>query len=118
MTPTLRATQAASAPIPFRSDAAGTGGMLVHALLVTVLLLGACLVLALHARKRGWLARWSIAPAATQAVGRMQVVDALKLSQRTTVFKVRDGQREFLVVESSVRAGIAGGMEVATHAAE
>lgn len=88
-------------PIPYRSDANSMAASTGSAMLVAVLLLAA-LALALHfAKRRGLLDRWIVA-APGRASGRldMQVVRALRVSPKTTVYRIRDADRHYLLVES------------------
>lgn len=87
--------------IPYRSDANSMAASTGSAMLVAVLLLAA-LALALHfAKRRGLLDRWIVA-APGRASGRldMQVVRALRVSPKTTVYRIRDADRHYLLVES------------------
>lgn len=93
---------ATPAPIPFRDSGVASGGEVFGVLATTLLLLAAFAAAGWYARRKGWLDRWANAPAAAGAAptARLRVVDRLRLSRRTTVFRVADGCNEFLLVES------------------
>jgi hypothetical protein len=93
--------QATPEPIPFRSESTGAGSGAVGAFGVTVALLAACVWLLHLAKRRGWLARWVVAaPPRPAADAPLQLEQALRLSARTTLYRVRDGGRTVLLVES------------------
>jgi hypothetical protein len=92
------ATQAAPA-IPFRETAEVSGGDVASALGWTLLLLALVAAFALLARRQGWLRRWgAVLPA--PAVERMRVEQVLRVSARTTLFRIADGPRQYLLAES------------------
>jgi hypothetical protein len=100
----------ASQPIAFRQDDADLATSATHVLLVTVLLLGAVLGALVIAKRRGWLQRWTggAAPATPSAgTAGLRVEQRLRLSARTTLFRVADGDRRYIVVEST------GGVQLA-----
>ena len=91
---------AASAPaIPFRETSTVSGGDIAAAFAWTVLLLVAALVLAIVAKRRGWLARWGVAAPAASATG-LRVEQVLRVSARTTLYRVADGRGHYLLAES------------------
>ena len=99
----------APAPIPFRKSGGVSGPEIFGSLVVTLLLLAALAGLAFYARKRGWLDRWLAVPAGQGAVARkLAVLEVLNISRRTSLIRVRHGDRELLIVESS------GNIEVRT----
>lgn len=91
----------AAQPIPYRSDASGMAASMTGALLVAVLLL-AVLALALRfAKRRGLLDRWIVAaPGRAAERTQMRVVHALRVSPKTTLYRIRDADRQYLLVES------------------
>ena len=95
----VAAAMAASIPFRDRADVAVTD---VFAVLGTTLaLLALALVTAFVAWRRGWLGRWGAAPAAAKSPGEdLRIERALRLSPRTVVFRIVDGERRFLLVES------------------
>ena len=108
-----------SAPIPFRESAATSAPEVVGILLITLLVLAAFGGLAWYSKRRGWLDRWSTKRALrpTDQAG-LSVVDTMRLSRRSTLYRVSDGSREYLLVESelnvelvSVPAGNAAGAQ-------
>ena len=85
-------------PLQFKADSSAGSGV-VTALLVTVLLLAATTAGLAFAKKRGWLKRWTVQPAGKP--GALAIVERLRISPRTVVFRVQDGDRQFVVVEST-----------------
>jgi hypothetical protein len=95
----------AAAPIPFRESSATSGTDAIGALGMTVALLLAAGAAAWYARKRGWLDRWAATPAgAAASTRRLAVTETLRLSRATTVYRIVDGAREYLVLESAGNA--------------
>jgi hypothetical protein len=102
-TPTRAET--AKPSIPYRDEGGGLAAEAGGAVFAAFVLL-ALLVVVLHvARKRGLLDRW-IAAAPTRAEGRepMRVEDALRVGPRTTLYRIRDGGRRYLLIESTAQA--------------
>jgi hypothetical protein len=95
------ATVATPQPIPYRKESSGVGGSVIGVLLVTVVVLAAFVLVLRMAKSRGMLDRWVVAPlprdAARQA---LQVEQSLRVGSRTTVHRIRDGERRYLLVES------------------
>ena len=93
----------APAPIPFRQSGGISGPEVFSSFAITLLLLAAVAGAAWYARKRGWLDKWLAVPASPGEAGkrRLAVVERLALSRRTTLIRVRDGERELLVLESA-----------------
>lgn len=78
---------------------AGDAGV---SLLVAVVLLACALGVALFARRKGWLARWTGAPTEPAGNG-LRVLEVLRLSRKTVLYRV-GGEREYLVIESETNA--------------
>lgn len=94
----------ASAPIPFRKTAVTSGPEVLGTLAITLLVLAGFAALAWYARRRGWLDRWvTHAPSTAAGNRKLSVIEVLHVSRKTTLFRVSDGQREFLLTESSVQ---------------
>lgn len=94
----------ASQPLHFKPEPAqGTG--IAAALVVTVLLLGAATALLALAKKKGWLKQWSVQPQGEMRGG-LAMVQRLRLSPRTMVFRLQDGERQILVVESTANVTV------------
>lgn len=91
--------------IPFRQDAGGVGSSVVGVLTLTVVLLALLAAAAWHARRRGWLDRWA-GPAPKAQAPRLRLEQVLRLSPRTTLYRVNHGGRILLVVESTATARI------------
>jgi hypothetical protein len=90
------------APIPFRQSGGVSGPEVFTSFGITLLLLGAAAAGAFYARRRGWLDRWLAVPTTADAgKRRLAVVERLALSRKTTLIRVRDGERELLVLESA-----------------
>lgn len=98
MSTALRSAQ--EAPIPFREEGPSVADGITVALGVLVLLLAAVMALLTLARRRGialpaWLGK------VTEPAGTGMAVEArLRLSPRTVVYRVRDGDTVLHVVES------------------
>lgn len=88
-------------PIPYRSEANGMAASTGSALLAAVLLLAVFALALRFAKKRGLLDRWIVA-APSLVAGRpdMQVERALRVSPKTTIYRIRDADRHYLLVES------------------
>jgi hypothetical protein len=98
---TVTSQGVAASPIPFRKTAA-SGPEVFGVLVTTVLVLAAFAALAVFARRRGWLDRWvGQAPLAADNKRRLAVVETLRISRKTTLYRVRNGDSEFLLAESS-----------------
>lgn len=97
------------ADIPYRHESADLTGSAASALLVTVALLAGCVAVLWYAKKHGWLSKWISPASARSAVGGMELVQSLRLSPKSTLHKVRDGQRSLLVLESTVQASVMTG---------
>lgn len=96
------AAPTATQAIAYRPDSSGIAGSAGDVLLVLVVLLGATLALALLAKRKGWLQRWTVgASSLVQTRTGLRVEQALRMSPRTTLFRVIDGERRYLLVESS-----------------
>lgn len=106
MTPAVAPASNAERAIPYRESAEVSGGDIAGAFGFALLLLATALGLAWFARRRGWLQRWG---AAARTAGRPQlsslrVEQALRISPRTVLFRIADGERTYLLAES--RQGI------------
>lgn len=98
---------ASTAPIRYRSESGTLADQATGVLLVLAVLLTAGLALALVAKRKGWLDRWIARPGAGVAGSgdaALRVEQALRLSPRTVLYRVGDGQGRYLVLESSVHA--------------
>lgn len=91
----------AARPIPYRSESGAMATSTGSALLVAVLLLAVFALALRFAKRRGLLDRW-IVSAPTRGVGRadMQVERALRVSPKTMIYRIRDADRHYLLVES------------------
>lgn len=93
-----------SAPIPFRKTAVTSGPEIFGTLVITLLVLAAFAAFAWYARRRGWLDRWiTQGPSAIAGKRKLQVIEVLHVSRKTTLFRISDGEREMLLTESSVQ---------------
>lgn len=104
--PNATVSTTASPSIPFRPETTSAADGAIHALLATSLLLAACLGALLYAKKRGWLNKWIPAPNASGREAALRTTGVLRLSQKTSVYQVTDGQHEFLVVETAGAAQV------------
>jgi len=91
-----------AAPIPFRKSSATSGSEVVGVFVTTLLVLAAFAALAAFARRHGWLDRWvGQLPSAPENKRQLVVVETLRVSRKTTVYRVKNGEHEFLLAESS-----------------
>lgn len=98
---------AAARPIPFKAENGGATASLALPLLLAVVLLALAVGLLWVARQKGWLRRWSAAPpAAGERADGLQVEQVLRLSPRTRLYRLRDGEHRFAVLESTAHASI------------
>ncbi len=89
-------------PIAYRPEASILADSAMDVLLVLVLMLSVVLALTWFAKQKGWLQRWTTATASRSATTRsLHVEQALRLSPRTTLFRVVDGTDRYLLVEST-----------------
>lgn len=91
-------------PIPYRDEGGGLAADAGGAVFAAILLLALLIVGLQFARKRGLLDRWIVA-APARAAGRpqMQVEQALRVGAKTMVYRIRDGERRYLLVESTAQ---------------
>jgi flagellar biogenesis protein FliO len=91
-------------PIPFRKEGI-TNTPEVFGLLVTTLLLVAVFaVVAWYARRRGWLDRWvGPKPDLKSNNKKIVVLEARRISQKTTLYWISSGDNEYLLAESSMQ---------------
>jgi len=89
------------APIPYRNESGSVAMPALGALVATVLMLALFAAVLKFARKRGLLDRWIVAPRVAED-GRpaLRVEQSLRVGPRTTVHRIRDGERRYLLVES------------------
>ena len=104
MSPPVRSSAAMPAQsVAFRKEDEGLGSSLIGVMSTLVVLLVLAWLGVLYARRKGWLDRWAVArPAAVPGDG-IQVLQTVRLSPRTSVFRLRQGQQEFAVIESPVQ---------------
>lgn len=93
------------APIPYRKESSGAGGSLIGVLAITVLMLAVFVVVLRIAKSRGLLDRWIVSAPVGAAANRdghdaMRVEQSLRVSPRTVLYRIRDGEQRFLLVES------------------
>lgn len=97
----LIATAAGASSIPFKASADISAMDVLGVVGVAVGLLALALVLALVARRQGWLRRWGVAPEEASSPPReLRVEQVLRLSRHSVIFRIVDGERRLLVVES------------------
>lgn len=94
--------------IPFRQDSAVSMPEVGGLLLTAVLLLVVFYCVAWYARRAGWLARWTGARTANgDGQRKLAVLERMALSRKTVLYRVRDGEKEYLLVESSASIHVA-----------
>jgi hypothetical protein len=106
-----------SAAIPFRESSPVAGPDMLWSLGTTALVLAAFAAAAWQAHRRGWLNRWISKPIQAEGTGGegMRVLERLRVSRRTTVYRIGDGSRQLLLVESDCQARF---LDVSPSAAE
>ena len=98
--------------IPYRQDTAVSMPEVGGLLLTAVLLLAAFYGVAWYARRAGWLDRWTGARGPTGDTQRkLAVIERMAVSRKTVLYRVRDGEKEFLLVESSASIHVAAPVE-------
>lgn len=93
------------APIPYRKEGSAAGGSLIGVLAITVLMLAVFVVVLRLAKSRGLLDRWIVSGPVGATANRaghdaMRVEQALRVSPRTMLYRIRDGERRYVLVES------------------
>lgn len=104
-----------AAGIPYRHESVDMAGSALDALLVAVSLLAGCLAALWYAKKRGWLSKWIAPIRAGSGASDMELVQALRLGPKTTLYKVRDGARDYVVLESTVPASLITNRDEVSH---
>lgn len=91
-----------SQAIPFRPEYRGSGSNAADVLLILALLLGSFVAVLWFARKKGWLDRWIVAAPGVGATKRagLELEQVLRLSQKSALYRVNDGNTRYLVLES------------------
>lgn len=92
-------------PIPYRSESEGVASSAGGAIFAALLLLGLFTAVLVIARRKGLLDRWIGAPPVGRPErARLRVEHALRVSPKTMLYRVRDGERSYLLVESLAQA--------------
>ena len=103
-TPVTHQTVVSVSAIPFRKTSVVSGSEVFGMLVTTVLILAAVAALAWFARRQGWLDRWTGGvPSARDPKRSLAVREVLRISRKTTLYRVSSGGREFLLAESSAQ---------------
>jgi hypothetical protein len=92
-----------AAPIGFRPEGPAGGVNAGSGLLVAAALLAAATVALVYAKRRGWLRAWVADDTTAVAAQSLCIASRLRLSPRTVVYEVVDGERRFHVVESTAQ---------------
>lgn len=91
-----------SPPIPFRKTSVVSGSEVFGMFITTALVLAALAALAWFARRRGWLERWTVGTTSAPGGKRsLTVLEVLRISRKTTLYRVSNGKHEFLLAESN-----------------
>lgn len=91
-------------PIPFRKTAIVSGSEVFGLVVMTVLILAAVAALAWFARRQGWLDRWAGGRSPAGNTKRsLAVLEVLRISRKTTLYRVSNGKHEFLLAESGTQ---------------
>lgn len=92
-------------PIPYRAESEGVASSAGGAIFAALLLLGLFTAVLVVARRKGLLDRWIVAPPAGRPErSGLRVEQALRVSPKTMLYRVRDGERSYLLVESLAQA--------------
>lgn len=104
-TPVTTETVASASPIPFRKTSVVSGSEVFGMLVTTVLILAALAALAWFAHRQGWLDRWIGGARSVRDTNKrsLAVLEILRISRKTTLYRVSNGKREFLLAESSAQ---------------
>ena len=103
-TPVTHQTVVSVSAIPFRKTSVVSGSEVFGMLVTTVLILAAVAALAWFARRQGWLDRWTGGVSSARDKKRsMTVLEVVRISRKTTLYRVINGKREFLLAESSAQ---------------
>ena len=98
----------AHAPIPYKHEGGGLAASATGAMVVAALLLGGLYIALRFARQRGLLDRWIVAAPRADADAAepapLRVERVLRVSPKTSVYRIRDGARRYLLVESLAQA--------------
>jgi hypothetical protein len=79
---------------------------MVGVLLLLVVVLGGFVAALLYARKKGWLERWGVVASVTSHAHGMRVEQVLRLSPRSSLYRVRDGGQTIVILESNGAAQV------------
>jgi flagellar biogenesis protein FliO len=100
--PAIHQAVVSSSPIPFRKTSIVSGSEVFGMLVATLLILAAFAALAWIARRQGWLERWTRSvPLARDGQRTLSVVEVLRISRRTTVYRIGSGNAQYLLAEST-----------------
>ncbi|MGH8108400.1 MAG: hypothetical protein ACREO1_06745 [Arenimonas sp.] len=98
------ATTTSSQPIPFRKDSVTNTPEVFGLLVTTILLVSVFAALTWYARRRGWLDRWvGPKPQVASQNKKIVVLETQRISQKTTLYRISNGDSEFLLAESSMQ---------------
>jgi flagellar biogenesis protein FliO len=106
--PLLKPTEAKAVttkqPIPFRQDSVAKSPEVFGLLMTTLLMLALFAALAWYARRRGWLNKWvGVTPQPTSTNKKIVVLEVQRISQKTTLYRISNGEEIFLLAESSMQ---------------
>lgn len=108
MSATATAKPAPSVPahgIAFRPEGASGAADATGVLFALVALLAAAVAALWFAKRKGWLDRWvGAGVVAKSGTASLRIERSLRLSPRTVVYRIVDGDAAYLVVESSANA--------------
>jgi hypothetical protein len=89
--------------IPYRKDSGGLAGTAGGAMFAAIAMLAIFMLALRYAHRKGLLNRWVVATPKGSAQERptMHVEQALRIGPKTMVYRIRDGSRRYLLVESA-----------------
>jgi flagellar biogenesis protein FliO len=98
------ASTTSAQPIPFRKEGITNTPEVFGLLVTTLLLVGIFAGLAWFARRQGWLDRWVGPKPDSQSIKKKIVVlEAQRISQKTTLYRISNGDNEYLLAESTMQ---------------
>lgn len=91
-----------SEPIPFRKEGITNTPEVFGLLVTTLLLVTVFTIVVWYGRRRGWLDRWvGPKPDSKSNSKKIVVLETQRISQKTTLYRISNGENEYVLAESS-----------------